>query len=36
MEDASGLSGPGHYNKVALLMRWTLSEVSLYIVANEA
>ena len=27
MEDTSGLSDPGHYNKVALLMRWPLSEV---------
>ena len=25
MEDTSGLSGPGHYNKVALLMRWPLT-----------
>ena len=32
MEDTSGLSGPGHYNKVALLMRWRLIEVSLYLV----
>ena len=30
MEDTSGLSGPGHYNNVALLLRWPLSEVSLY------
>ena len=30
MEDTSGLSGPGHYNKLALLMKWPLSEVSLY------
>ena len=29
MEDTSGLSGPGHYDKVALLLRWPLSEVSL-------
>ena len=28
MEDTSGLSGPGHYNKVTFVMRWSLSEHS--------
>ena len=31
MEGTSELSGPGHYNKVALLLRWPLSEVLLYL-----
>ena len=29
MENTFGVSRPGHYNE-ALLMRWPLSEVSLY------
>jgi len=30
VENILGLSRPGHYNEVAFLMRWTLSEFSLY------
>jgi len=35
MENTFGLSIPGHYNEVALLMRWPLSEVSLYLAMAE-
>ena len=31
MENMLGLFKCGHYNEVALLLRWPLSEVSLYI-----
>ena len=30
MENMLGLFRCGHYNEVALLLRWPLSEVSLY------
>ena len=30
MENMFGFAGPGHYNEVASLLRWPLSEVSLY------
>jgi len=30
MENRFGFSRPGQYNKVALLIRWLLDEVSLY------
>jgi len=35
MENTFGLSRPGHYNEMVLLMRWLLSEVSLYPTLTE-
>ena len=34
MENMLGLFRCGHYNEVALLLRWPLSEVSLYCILH--
>ena len=36
MENMLGLFRCGHYNEVALLLKWPLSEVSLYVFCHDA
>ena len=36
MENTFGLAGPGHYNEVASLLKWPISEVSLYVLHRHA
>ena len=36
MENTFGLAGPGHYNEVASLKKWPLSEGSLYLPCSKA